>query len=179
MSEKWWTHRFVNRRDFLLDRFESLALTAQEGMILLLIDFMNEHRLIISHAVLAAKLKIDDQEVDELLSTLVNKGYLQILYQQGTIEFSIDGIFEEQKKPSATISESLFDMFESVFARPLSSVEMQRIAEWMQTYEQAMIEYALREADLYNTRSLDYIDRILAEWKRRGLNAQQLERGER
>ena len=42
-----------------------------------------------------------------------------------------------------------------------------------------MILYALYEAGVYDKRSLDYIERILAEWKRKGLTPADYEEGRR
>ena len=46
-------------------------------------------------------------------------------------------------------------------------------------YKRQMILYALYEAGVYDKRSLDYIERILVEWKRRGLTPPEYEEGKR
>ena len=56
---------------------------------------------------------------------------------------------------------------------------MQRLSSWMDVYDQQMILYALYEAGVYDKRSLDYIERILAEWKRKGLTPADYEEGRR
>lgn len=75
--------------------------------------------------------------------------------------------------------QSLFDVYESEFARPLSQIELQRMSDWMSQYDQKLILYALREAVLYDKRSFDYIERILMEWKKRNFTAQEYEDGSR
>ena len=75
--------------------------------------------------------------------------------------------------------QSLFDVFEREFARPLSQLELQRMSEWMGKYDQRLILYALREALLYDKRSFDYIERILAEWKKRNFTVREYEEGKR
>ncbi len=47
---------------------------------------------------------------------------------------------------SLAFDQSLFDLFESEFGRPLSQMELQRMADWLKDYEQKLICYALREA---------------------------------
>ena len=42
-----------------------------------------------------------------------------------------------------------------------------------------LICYALREALTYDHKSFDYIERILVEWKNRGMTAEKYEGGER
>lgn len=177
--EQWWNERFINRRDYLLDHFEQLSLSCEECMMILLIDFMNQHHIAISHGILATKMKMDEAQIDELLSRLTQKGYLQITYQDKKVVFLIDGIFDTPKENSMNFDQSLFDIFESEFARPLSQLELQRLSDWSHTYEQKLIMYALREALIYGKHSFDYIDRILTEWKRRGFHAQDYEDGKR
>lgn len=75
--------------------------------------------------------------------------------------------------------ESLFDVFEMEFGRPLSQMELQRMSDWIENYDQKLIQYALREAIMFDKKSFDYIERILIEWKNRGLQVQDIEDGKR
>jgi len=176
---QWWNERFINRRDYILDHFEELSLTCDECMAVLLIDFMNQHNITISHGILASKMKMDGGQIDDLLSHLSQKGYLRITYQDKKVAFLIDGIFETSLTKDMAFDQSLFDIYESEFARPLSQMELQRMSDWMGLYDQQLIVYALREAVVYDKRSFDYIERILIEWKKRGFRAQDYEDGKR
>lgn len=176
--EKWWKQHWVNRRDYILEQLEDVALDATQCMTILLIDYFNEHQITISHGVLAQKLKVERDEIDDILTQLSAKGFLQIEYQNGHIHFDIDGIFEEEQKGSR-FDASLFDVFETEFARTLSSNEVQRLAQWLELYDQKLISYALREALTYDTKSFDYIERILEQWKSKGFHAEDYEEGKR
>lgn len=176
---QWWNEHYVNRRDYILDRFEELSISCEECMAVLLIDFMNQHGIPVSHGILASKMKKEGNEIDDLLSNLSKKGYLQITYQDKKIVFLIDGIFDTPKEKTVDFDQSLFDVYESEFARPLSQMELQRMSEWMKTYDQKLIIYALREAVLYDKRSFDYIERILMEWAKRNFLAHDYEEGKR
>ncbi|MCH4285073.1 MULTISPECIES: DnaD domain-containing protein [Bacillota] len=179
MNTKWYKEKFINRRNWILDHLDELSVSAEETLVLLLIDFMNEYQISVSHQVLAKKLKKSDDEIDDILSRLSAKGFLNLELRDGRIIFEIDGIFEgEQEKPIA-MDTSLFDQYETEFGRPLSQMEMQRLAEWTNTYHQKMIIYALREALTYDKKSFDYIERILIEWKKRGLTPEEYEEGKR
>ena len=179
MNTKWYKEKFINRRNWILDHLDELSVSAEETLVLLLIDFMNEYQISVSHQVLAKKLKKSDDEIDDILSRLSAKGFLNLELRDGRIIFEIDGIFEgEQEKPIA-MDTSLFDQYETEFGRPLSQMEMQRLAEWTNTYHQKMIIYALREALSYDKKSFDYIERILIEWKKRGLTPEEYEEGKR
>lgn len=176
---KWWNETFINRRDYILDHFENLTLSCEECMAVLLIDFMNQHSIPVSHGILASKMKMDGSQIDDLLSNLSQKGYLQITYQDKKVVFMIDGIFDTPKEKTMDFDQSLFDVYETEFARPLSQLELQRLSDWMGLYHQKLIVYALREALLYDKRSFDYIDRILIEWKKREFTPEEYEEGKR
>ncbi len=175
--DKWWKSPYVNRRDWILHSLEELSLTSEEGLAILLIDYLNEHDILINHSVLANKLKKDSSEIDDLLSKLTAKGYLEIIYNNRKIEFCIDGLFSSDYQKNMQFDESLFHQFEEEFARPLSQMEMKRLSDWMHTYEQKLIYYALRQAVIYDKRNFDYIDKILMEWKRREISVQDIEEG--
>ena len=133
--EKWWNERFINRRDWILDHLKDLSLTIEETMVVLMIDFMNEHQIPITHGILADKLKKDSDEIDDILSHLSAKGYLALQFQNGKILFNIDGVFADNSEKSLAFDQSLFDLFESEFGRPLSQMELQRMADWLKDYD--------------------------------------------
>ena len=54
---------------------------------------------------------------------------------------------------------------------------MQKIAEWNRTTDKKMIFYALREASAYQKLSFSYIDKILQDWKKKGLTLKQIDEG--
>ena len=93
--EKWWNERCINRRDWILDHLKELSLTIEEIMVVLMIDFMNEYQIPITHGILADKLKKDSDEIDDILSHLSAKGYLALQFQNGKILFNIDGVFAQ------------------------------------------------------------------------------------
>ena len=93
--EKWWNERCINRRDWILDHLKELSLTIEEIMVVLMIDFMNEYQIPITHGILADKLKKDSDEIDDILSHLSAKGYLALQFQNGKILFNIDGVFAD------------------------------------------------------------------------------------
>lgn len=179
MNTKWYKEKFINRRNWMLDHLDELSVSAEETIVLLLIDFMNEFQISVSHQALAKKLKKSDDEIDDILSRLSAKGFLNLELRDGRINFEIDGIFEGQQDKPIAMDTSLFDQYETEFGRPLSQMEMQRLAEWTNTYHQKLIIYALREALTYDKKSFDYIERILIEWKKRGLTPEEYEEGKR
>ena len=175
---KWFEKKYINRFFWIMDEFENLTLSAEEGMLVLLIEYFNEAKIAVTYATLAEKLKMDIERVDEMLALLTEKGYLKISMNNRTIEFNLDGIFEK-KEEKISFNSSLFDMFETEFGRPLTQIELQRLSDWINTYEIKLITYALREAVIYGKKNFDYIERILSDWKSRGLSVEKIENGDR
>ena len=179
MTNKWYKERFIDRRNWILEHLDELSVTSEEALVLLLIDFMNQYQIGVSHQALATKLKKSDDEVDDLLSRLSAKGFLSLELRDGKIMFELDGVFEGNQEAAVSFDGSLFDQFETEFGRPLSQMEMERLAQWSEVYHQKLIVYALREALTYDKKSFDYIERILIEWKKRNLTPEEYEEGKR
>ena len=69
-------------------------------------------------------------------------------------------------------------MFETEFQRPITQVELVRLSDWSREYDQQLIIYALREAVIKEAFNFNYIDKILCEWKRKGMTAEKYEERE-
>jgi DnaD/phage-associated family protein len=72
-----------------------------------------------------------------------------------------------------------FEVFETEFGRPLSNREMEKLSDWNKVTDKKLILYALREASAYQALNMNYIDKILKDWKDSGLTAQMIEEGKR
>lgn len=68
--------------------------------------------------------------------------------------------------------QDLFTIFEQEFGRPLTPLECESLAMWMDQDGQdpSMIKAALRESVMSGKLNFRYIDRILLEWKKNGVN---------
>lgn len=174
---QWWNQRFVNRRDYILENLETWNLNTREILMVLLIDYFNEHMIPLTLEIMAQKMHLTINEVDLLLQSLQEKGYVRMDIIQGRLVFMIDGMFEDTTKDA--VDGSLFDLYESEFGRPLSQPEMQRLADMRQNYEEIMIVNALREASIHDCKKFDYIEKILLNWKKRGLSATDYAEGKR
>ena len=73
------------------------------------------------------------------------------------------------KKEDKELDASIFSIFENELGRTLSSMEYEKIKEWI-TSENSneMIICALREAVLNGVSNLNYIDGILNNWRKKG-----------
>jgi DNA replication protein len=68
----------------------------------------------------------------------------------------------------APAGDNLFSVFEQEFGRPLSPMECETIAAWLDQdrYTDDIIRFALKEAVFAGKLHFRYIDRILLEWSR-------------
>lgn len=173
---KWYEQNFVNRRDWILDHLDLLGLDANETILVLLIDFMNEHHIPVSLEILRKKTGLSMEEVDKTVSTLCARRYLEIRASAREVRFLLNGLFETDTARSERILDSsLFDTFETEFGRPLSNQEMTKISDWNRTTDKKMILYALRQASAYRHLSISYIDKILETWKTEGKTPEMIE----
>lgn len=69
-------------------------------------------------------------------------------------------------------AQSLFAVFEQEFGRPLTPMECETIAGWIDTdgYPEELILFALKESVFAGKLHFRYIDRILLEWSRNRVN---------
>ena len=81
------------------------------------------------------------------------------------------------KQESVPIQHSLMEQFEMSFGRTLSTNEMQRILHLADLYDERRVICALNEAVVYNSLSLNYVERVLVSWKQKGLTIEELENG--
>lgn len=173
---KWYEERYVDHRDWILDHLGLLGLSANEAVLVLMIDFMNEHRMVISSESLHQRTGLSVQEVENGLSALCARQYLEIRVSNKYVYFALDGLFEtDTAKEERILDSSLFDQFETEFGRTLSPTEMSKISEWNQTIDKKLILYALREASAYQALNLTYIDKILENWLKKGYTAANIE----
>lgn len=175
---KWYEQKYVSHRDWILDNLQLLGMSSEETVLVLLIDFMNEHHENITMEALSAKTGLSMEKTDEVISVLCAKKYLEIRVSSQSVRFLLNGLFEtDTARDERILDSSLFDIFETEFKRPLTNNEMQKISDWNKTTDKKLIIYALREASAYQKMSLPYIEKILSEWKEKGITVQNLEEG--
>ena len=164
MSKKaWWKRSFIDRRTYLLEIFQTTTFSDSDMMLILMMDLLNEQSDNVTIEELANALKRNAMEILEALNRLSTEGWITINVTSKSFSYSLDPIFE--LKPVKDISQTLFDKFEEQMARPLTSTELNRLGNWMQEYDEEMIEAALREAVIYQKLSFPYINKILETWK--------------
>lgn len=140
----------------------------------------------------AKDLEMDVQVIYQLLNQLITKQLISIQAKRSELgqlndELSFDLMYQKldqlatQLEQKATQNDEglqisqLYRLFEEEFGRPLSSIEFQRIKQWLQEdhYAVELIELALKEAILNQVYNFNYIDRILLAWEKKNIKTKE------
>ncbi len=167
----------INIPKILLLKYKDLKITEKD--LILLIYILNEKEEIFNPEKIANDLNLKIPEVLEIIENLNNADILTIVTKKNNnlLEEIIDTsnlykklaylvINEEEKKKETNI----YDNFEKEFGRTLSPIEYELISGWLDTYSEEIINSALKEAVWSGVSNLRYIDKILYEWKKKGIN---------
>lgn len=179
MEKLDWNAPYLDRKVWLLENLDTLHLNAKETLVLLLIDHFNTIHVNIHHELIATKLKISEDDVEEIFNELAQKGYLNLDFKDGSLVFDISGIFNLENIDEVNFSRSLVEEFEEEFRRSLSPSEMDRILNLSAEYDERMVICALNEAAAYDKRDINYIERILISWQSKNLSVEDVENGKR
>lgn len=183
----------INLPKRLLTTYVQFGLTETDVMVILHIHrFQAEGNDFPTPTELAQYLSLNDQECSQVLRKLIQKDILSI--EQMTSEdhimnesYSLEPLWEKLMENPVTYASkkseqeqqeeqpNMFVLFEQEFGRPLSPFEIETINIWIDEDKQepALIKAALREAVLMGKLNFKYIDRILREWKKKGIRSVQ------
>lgn len=167
----------------LLLNYRSMKISSDE--LVIIIYLLNEND-IFNPKKISEDMNLKLSEVLEIISGLEEKGFLTISVRKNNNirEEYIDFknlycklaflIINENIVKEEEITENLFDCFEREFARTLSPVEYELINGWKEIgYSEEIIILALKEAVFNGVTNLRYIDKILYDWKKKGINTKE------
>src|SRR5699024_1980944 len=113
------------------------------------------------------------------LRDLFQRNFLEIIEYENEQEqmseaYSLEPLWQRllvKQQKEENEEGKLFILFENEFGRPLSPFEIDTINIWLDEdkMKASLIVAALREAVLMSKLNFKYIDRILREWKRKGV----------
>ncbi|MEG2232838.1 MAG: DnaD domain protein [Bacilli bacterium] len=160
----------------LLNNYIKFNITDRQ--LIILIYLLNDGETVYNPSKISKELNIPVNEILDCVSKLSEKGMLKIeirkIEKMREEHLIIDDLYkklafllvnEEEK-----ISSNIFDMFEKEFGRTLSPIEYEIISTWLEQKEdEELIKLALKEAVFNNVSSLNYVDRILQDWKKKGV----------
>ncbi len=164
----------------LLKYYTKLNITEKELIILICIINKGD-KIVYDPGLFTEEIGMKPYEAMQILNDLSEKAILEV-----KVENNLSGKKEEyiyldllynklfniiiDKNHEATINTDLFTLFETELGRTISPMEVEIIKEWLHDgNSEELIKEALKEAIYNNARNLKYIDRILFNWRTKGI----------
>ncbi|MDE5411883.1 DnaD domain-containing protein [Alkalihalobacterium chitinilyticum] len=189
---QWITEGQLSVPKLLLKNYRKIGLNEEEFVLLLQVyDFLSEQHPFPTPEDLSERGP-SSSECATILGQLLKKGYLSIeehVDENGILfeSYSIDPLWEklihvmtnekiEQENELKKQEEfNIYTVFEQEFSRPLSPIECETLAMWLDQdhHSPEIIRAALRESVVSGKLNFRYIDRILFEWKKNGVQTLQ------
>lgn len=157
----------------LITNYKKLKITEKE--LIILIYLINDNEF--DPERISKDLEIKIPEVLDIVDKLSKKDIIKIettagkIYEEHIIldelynKLALQIINEKEEKQT-----TIYDKFEKEFARTLSPIEYEIIGAWLDNnYKEEIIEEALKEAIYNGVTNLKYIDKILSEWRKKGI----------
>lgn len=157
------------------------ALNINESELVILIYLLNEKDLEFNPTKIGGDLKIDLTNVMVNIDSLIKNNIITINSKK------IDGIRKDivdldnlydkllylvinEEKDTKNNDTDIYTTFETEFGRTLAPMEYEIIGSWIDTgYSKELILAALKEAVFNGVFKLNYIDKILFEWNKKGI----------
>lgn len=165
-------------KDFIINsnvikNISSLGLTLDEFLLILyFINFSNDLNL----EDIKEKLGFSDDKTFSTFNSLINKKYidLKVTNNNGQIEEKIvlDMFYDRLvlNKKEQQPQTDIFALFEKELGRTLSSFEYEIINRWLEkNISEHLIKEALKEAILSGVTNFKYIDKIIYDWSKNGI----------
>ncbi len=166
----------------LFNNYRKLNISEEELVILIYMINMG-NKIVYNPEVFVKELAMDKFKVMEIINRLFEKKVINIIVEKNGHKkseeyISLDFLYQKlmlilmdnDGKKDEYISSDVFSMFEREFGRCLSPMEIEIIKGWInQPFSQELIGEALKEATYNGASNLRYIDRVLFEWKKKGI----------
>lgn len=166
---------------YLFSNYKKLNINPSE--FLLIIYLLNVGEIPFNPKSISMELDMEQPKLLELFNSLSEKQLISINIKKNKIgimeEFiSLDLLYNKlsmmivdiMNQDDEVADKSLFETFENEFGRTLSPMEYEIINGWInEKFSNEIIIEALKEATFNGVSSLRYIDKILYEWKKKGV----------
>lgn len=158
----------------LLKNYKKLNISETE--LIILIFLINSYEY--NPKVIADAMDIKLPILLEMISQLESKGILKIELKDingiNTEVCNLDNLYEKLsllviKKEEVNDNKSIYDVFETELGRTLSPIEYELVSEWLNDNTEEILKLALKEATYNGVSNFRYIDRIIHEWKKKGI----------
>ncbi|MEG9297910.1 DnaD domain-containing protein [Mangrovibacillus sp. Mu-81] len=185
----WIEEGTLNIPQLLLTNYHTLGLNESEFVLLLhIFGQIEKGNYFPTPEELSEHMSISPEYCSSILRKLMQHQFLTIeegaspegiLFEKYSLaplwEKLADFVIQESKmkKMQKSMEEEadIYSIFEQEFGRPLSPLECETLAMWLDQDEHnsTIIKAALREAVISGKLNFRYIDRILFEWKKNGV----------
>ena len=162
----------------LFRNYRKLNIT--ERQLIILIYLLNEDANSFNPKEIGEILGISLSEVITEISTMASEGILKLEMRKNGSKrdevICLDQLYEKlgfmimnQEEIKPENETNLYAIFEEEFGRTISPMEYEIINAWVDDYTEELILLALKEATYNGVSNLRYIDKILHEWKKKGI----------
>lgn len=161
----------------LLQNYKKLKISEEELLVIAVIMSYG-NKVMYDPELFAGDIDLDKKIIMKCISSLCDKSIASLViekrnqraYEYITLDSLYDKLFNivADNNIEEEIDTSVFSIFESELGRTLSPMEYEKIKEWVGSNSQELIVLALREAVLNGVNNLNYIDKILDSWKKKG-----------
>ncbi|MCP8968787.1 DnaD domain-containing protein [Ectobacillus ponti] len=186
---QWFEQGSIAIPKLLMMQYRKLGLNELEFMIILHIHtFLECGNAFPTPNEIAGRMTITPAQAMEVIRSLMQRGFvtiegnrkqealmsevysLQPLWEK-MLQLLMQENMEQEQERTEQAHISLYSMFEKEFGRPLSPFECETLAMWQDQdeHDASLIQSALREAVMSGKLNFRYIDRILFEWKKNGI----------
>ena len=192
-QEHWIYSGSTSVPNALLQNYRKLQLTADECLLIAwLMQRHPEESFVIDVRATCIQFGIDERQLFSIIQHLMDRQVLEIKQREAKDGKKVDYysfkpllrqlevLFKQSSFSVEKMSQkdvNVLALIEQEFNRQLSGFEIEMISGWIHkdNYPQELIVAALKEAILNQAHNVKYIDRILLDWKNKGIkSAQQL-----
>ena len=163
---------------FLFSNYKKMNISDIEFIVLIYIINQNDESF--NPKTISSELSISLPEVMVHVNSLCEKGIISLEIKKGNVRSEIINLNLLYDKLTFILMEkeeketTLYGIFENEFGRTLSPVEYEIINAWKDgNFSDELIILALKEAIYNGVTNLRYIDKILHEWKKKGIKTKE------
>lgn len=165
---------------FLIKNYKKLGLSAEMTLLLIYIINLREP-IVCDYQKMSSDLNMDVKALMMDINELVDKKLIQIelkknssskLEEYISLELFYNKVFLQLiDVEKENCSDNIYSTFEKELGRSLSPIEYELINGWLEyNYKEEIILAALKEAVFNGVNNFKYIDRILFEWNKKGID---------
>ena len=162
----------------LIEHYKDLNINESELAVILVVDhLLKQHNDIITAEDLSFKMNLDSKKIDEILSNLVTKNIVDLVFDKKGAKLSLQplknklfqqlklDIYKEEERQKEDIQEmaqNVYALFEKELKRTLSPLEVSRIQEWFSTNDDEDVSNAIKDLKASGKKvSIRAVDKIL------------------